>query len=229
MKGSGRCVTVGNIPASSRVYWINPDNLGLGQRTRVLHVTKQKGQLPFYICVLYVIDVRNGSTINQVTPPPLNLCVFIPMVGQKGRIGNVWSKIRWSGSVFEIKRNERGTASQQIHFIGFVNQFEVQDEFLIYKTGTVFGACYTRAPLLLGFSLNWLKWKSYVNWHVFHFPFFLQQICTKYILPKLVVKRAVSCFACEVLSPNLAKVTCCPDLNVYSVSTIPSEEFRNNA
>lgn len=231
MKGSGRCLTVGNIPASSRVYWINPDNLSLGQRTRVLHVTKQKGQLPFYICVLYVIDVRNGSTINQVTPPPLNLCVFIPMVGQKGRMENVWSKIRWSGSVFEIKRNERGTASQQILFIGFVNQFEVQDEFLIFKTGktgTVLGACYTRAPLLLGFSLNWLKWKSYKLPRVSFPKFFLQQIYTKYISPKLVVKRAVSCFACEVLSPNLAKVTCCPDLNVYSVSTIPSEKFRNS-
>ena len=62
--------------------------------------------------------------------------------------------------MFEIKRNERGTASQQIHFIGFLNQFEVQDEFLIYKigeTGTVLDACYTRAPLLLGLSLNWLK------------------------------------------------------------------------
>jgi hypothetical protein len=37
--------------------------------------------------------------------------------------------------VFEIKRNEEGRASQQIHFNGFVKQFEVQDEFLIYKTG----------------------------------------------------------------------------------------------
>jgi len=37
--------------------------------------------------------------------------------------------------VFEIKRDEGGTASQQIHFSGFVKQFEVQDEFLIYKTG----------------------------------------------------------------------------------------------
>jgi hypothetical protein len=62
--------------------------------------------------------------------------------------------------VFEIKRNERGRGIQQIHFIGFVNQFEVQDEFLIYKTGKtgiVYGVFSTRASLLLGFSLNWLQ------------------------------------------------------------------------
>ena len=62
--------------------------------------------------------------------------------------------------MFEIKRNERGRGSQQIHFIGSVNPLEVQDEFLIYntgKTGIVYGVFYTRAPPLLGFYLNWLK------------------------------------------------------------------------
>jgi len=64
--------------------------------------------------------------------------------------------------VFEIKRNERGTASQQILFIGFVNQFEVQDEFLIFKTGktgTVLGACYTRVPLFAWLFLKLVKMK----------------------------------------------------------------------